>query len=153
MDVTKSLKNEIRQHFYNKEKIKKIHDPIAESIVMDNIPVPMKNMVLSTNNKNVLQKTNFFKRYSDDILTKLAMTLKRTIYSPQEAIFNKGDSKSILWILEKGSINEYYNNEPNNIEKIIAEYTPLTVQPGYINFITGEPFTTYSRSLGFSWTY
>lgn len=36
---------------------------------------------------------------------------------------------------------------------MIAEYDTTTVQPGYINFITGEPFTTYGRSERFSWTY
>ena len=29
LDVNRGLKDEIRQHFYNKEKIKKIHDPVA----------------------------------------------------------------------------------------------------------------------------
>ena len=110
IDVNRGLKEEIRQHFYNKEKIKKIHDPVAESIVMDNIPVSMKAEVLSTNNKNVLQKTNFFKRYNDDIINLLAMKLKRIIYSPDESIFNKGDYNIKLWILEKGNISEFYNN-------------------------------------------
>ena len=77
---------------------------------MDNIPSSMKAEVLSMNNKNVLQKTSFFQRYSDNILNLLAMKLKRIIYSPDESIFNKDDSNCKLWILEKGNISEFYNN-------------------------------------------
>lgn len=77
---------------------------------MDNIPVSMKTEVLSTNNRNVLQKTSFFQRYNDDIINMLAMKLKRIIYSPDESVFNKGESNSKLWILEKGNISEFYNN-------------------------------------------
>lgn len=84
-------------------------------MVLDSIPVPMKNEVLSTSNKNVLKAIPFFKRYNDNILNKLAMKLKRTIYSPEEVVFKKEDSKIKMWILEKGNIKEYYNNEPGNI--------------------------------------
>lgn len=68
-------------------------------------------------------------------------------------MFYKGETDTRLWIIEKGSIQEIYNSESDNSQKIIAEYSPETTLPGYINFMTGQHFTTYGKSEGFTWTY
>ncbi|KAL4482067.1 hypothetical protein ABPG73_000591 [Tetrahymena malaccensis] len=162
-NVNIHLQSRVRHYLQFLAKEQKDRNLQAENGILKALSKKLRDEITIEVNQRILKNYSIFQvNFSEQTLVKLAFIMEELQISPNEIIFEQGDSDDqSVYLIESGIIEIYQLLPPeSNLNKISGNNNSHILQQlkkkdlfGQISFFSGLPRKAYARSLNLSTLY